>query len=82
MRPADKKYTETVLSITYWMQMLINNYDAEVYIKDLDGKYLMADETFCQQLDKMHFEVIGKTDYEYKLFCPNDKIYLLSINDQ
>ncbi|GAA4851635.1 hypothetical protein GCM10023331_40270 [Algivirga pacifica] len=46
------------------LQTVLDNYDAEVYIKDTTGKYLMADQTFCDRINKQQFEVIGKTDID------------------
>ncbi|MBB3697431.1 PAS domain-containing protein [Flammeovirga yaeyamensis] len=45
------------------MKAIFDTYDAEVYMKDLDGKYIMADQTFISSLD-VDFDIIGKTDVE------------------
>ncbi|ANQ49704.1 PAS domain-containing protein [Flammeovirga sp. MY04] len=45
------------------MKAIFDTYDAEVYMKDLEGKYIMADQTFISSLD-VDFDIIGKTDVE------------------
>ncbi|MBB6462434.1 PAS domain-containing protein [Flammeovirga kamogawensis] len=45
------------------LKAIFDTYDAEVYMKDLSGKYIMVDQTFLQNLN-VDFDVIGKTDIE------------------
>ncbi|NLR91265.1 PAS domain-containing protein [Flammeovirga agarivorans] len=45
------------------LKAIFDTYDAEVYMKDLDGKYIMADQTYIQSID-VDFDIIGKTDVE------------------
>ncbi|MEH0158005.1 PAS domain S-box protein [Limibacter armeniacum] len=46
------------------LQSILDNYKAEVYLKDTHGKYIMADYTFCQAVGKENYEIIGKIDSE------------------
>lgn len=45
------------------LKAIFDTYDAEVYMKDLNGKYIMADQTLMKRLD-LGFDIIGKTDVE------------------
>ncbi|OHX66481.1 hypothetical protein NH26_08990 [Flammeovirga pacifica] len=45
------------------MKAIFDTYDAEVYLKDLDGRYILADQTFLSAID-VDFDIIGKTDVE------------------
>lgn len=45
------------------LKAIFDTYDAEVYMKDLNGKYIMVDQTLTKRLD-LGYDIIGKTDEE------------------
>lgn len=46
------------------LQQVLDNYKAEVYLKDLKGRYIMVDHSFCNTFGKERSEIIGHTDAE------------------
>jgi len=47
------------------LDIIINNIPAMVFYKDLDGKYIAANNAFCKQLDTTSSLIIGKTDFDF-----------------
>jgi two-component system cell cycle sensor histidine kinase/response regulator CckA len=45
-------------------QSLLENTRAVVYIKDLEGKYLFANEQFCKIFDKTSAHILGRKDHD------------------
>lgn len=58
---------------------IINNTAAVVYMKDLDGRYVLTNRRFDEIFDFQHGSVIGKLDSD--LFPP-DVVRILNANDQ
>ena len=52
------------------MQSVIDNANALLYVKDWNGRYLMANRRFFETLALEEKEVIGQTDYS---FCPKEQ---------
>lgn len=47
------------------LNTIINNVPAMVFYKDLQGRYIAANEMFCMQLHTTPEEIIGKTDFDF-----------------
>ncbi len=47
------------------LNTIINNIPAMVFYKNLDGKYIAANEMFARQLNTTPREIIGKTDFDF-----------------
>ncbi|WP_052444501.1 PAS domain-containing protein [Flammeovirga sp. OC4] len=45
------------------LKAIFDTYEAEVYMKDLNGKYIMVDQTLSKRLN-LGYDIIGKTDVE------------------
>ncbi|PWJ36040.1 PAS domain S-box protein [Sediminitomix flava] len=49
------------------LRAILDNYDASIYLKDRQGKYLFADKTFCYETGMIETDLIGKSDQDIKL---------------
>ncbi|MDD4552937.1 MAG: PAS domain-containing protein [Bacteroidales bacterium] len=47
------------------LNTIINNVPAMVFYKDLQGKYIAANEMFCKQLHTTQEDIIGRTDFDF-----------------
>jgi len=47
------------------LYIIINNVPAMVFYKDLDGRYIAANNSFCKQLGTTSTLIVGKTDFDY-----------------
>ena len=47
------------------LQTIIDNSAAVIYAKDLQGKYLLVNQRFCELFHYSKEEVLGKTDYDF-----------------
>jgi PAS domain S-box-containing protein len=62
-----------------WLQTIVENTSAAVYVKDLDGRYLLFNKR-CEDIYNIYRDkVLGKTDYD---FLPNEIAELYRSNDQ
>lgn len=60
-----QKQTQSSLATSQNMlQAVMNNSPAIIYLKDLDGQYLLVNKEFEQVVGVTNENVIGKTDYE------------------
>ncbi|MBD3265227.1 transporter substrate-binding domain-containing protein, partial [bacterium] len=65
-----------------FLEGVIDNSPALIFSKDLEGRYLMVNQKWCERLYMIREEVIGKTDYELfnketaKQFRSNDQIVI------
>lgn len=62
---AERRRTENALRRSeHRLQSILDNSTAFIHIKDLQGKYLLANHWYERILNKSRGEIIGKTDYE------------------
>lgn len=47
------------------LQSILDNATSLIYVKDLDGKYLLVNKQFRQVLNVTESEIIGKTDFDF-----------------
>ncbi|MCB1144312.1 MAG: PAS domain S-box protein [Leptospiraceae bacterium] len=52
------------------LQAVLDNSPTLIHIKDLDGRYLMVNKPFCENISLSKEQIIGKKDIE--LFSPED----------
>ncbi|HEY4064221.1 MAG TPA: PAS domain S-box protein [Puia sp.] len=53
-----------------WLQSILDNTTSLIYIKDLSGRYIMANRRFMEVLRVKEDDVMGHTDYD---FCDLEK---------
>ena len=47
------------------LQSILDNATSLIYVKDLDGRYLLVNKQFKQVLNVTESEIIGKTDFDF-----------------
>lgn len=63
---AERKNAEKALAEgRHLLEAIIENAPAIVYVKDLDGRYLVANRHFCELFRVSKENLIGKTDYDF-----------------
>lgn len=60
------------------LQAILDNTEAVIYMRDTQGRFLLANKTICGQLDRTEEEIIGKTNYD---FLPKEFADELTRND-
>ncbi len=65
----NEELLDTVRSNEAKLQAVIDNAPAVIYIKDQDGRYLLVNNSYEQQVDRPRAQIIGM--YDYQLF-PDD----------
>ncbi|MDB5223852.1 MAG: integral rane sensor hybrid histidine kinase [Chitinophagaceae bacterium] len=65
MESVVKKYEIELVQNQERLQSILDNATSLIYIKDLDGKYLLANKQFKKTLNVSYDEVIGKTDFDF-----------------
>ncbi|MDB5200076.1 MAG: integral rane sensor hybrid histidine kinase [Chitinophagaceae bacterium] len=65
MESVVKKYEIELIQNQERLQSILDNATSLIYIKDLDGKYLLANKQFKKTLNVSYDEVIGKTDFDF-----------------
>jgi PAS domain S-box-containing protein len=61
----ERKKMETALKESEkFLQGIINNSTALIMAKDLDGRYILVNDKFCETFELTHEEVIGKTTHD------------------
>ncbi len=43
---------------------MIDTVPAQTFLKDVDGRYILANAAFCKSVNKLLSEIIGKTDFD------------------
>lgn len=61
------------------LQSIVDNSNAIIYIKDLEGKYLLINSRYEELFNITKQEIIGKTDYD---IFPKDVADNFCVNDQ
>ena len=59
-----KQTEEAIRASKQLLQAVIDNTTAVIYVKDLDGKYLLVNRRFSELFHLDYSEVLGHTDYE------------------
>ena len=60
-----KKYEVDLIQNQELLQSILDNANSLIYIKDLDGKYILTNREFKKKLNLNSIEVIGKTDFDF-----------------
>lgn len=60
-----KRVQEELKASKALYQSLVDSLPQNAFQKDLDGKFILANATFCKSLRKPLHEVLGKTDYDF-----------------
>jgi len=61
---AMQSQTKALAKSTRFLDAIINNNEAAIYVKNIEGKFLLANSYFRQLLPLPATEVIGKTDFD------------------
>ncbi|HSN09931.1 MAG TPA: PAS domain S-box protein [Hanamia sp.] len=65
MEEVVKKYEIALVQNQERLQSILDNATSLIYLKDLDGKYLLINKQFKQILNVTESTVIGKTDFDF-----------------
>ena len=65
MEDVVRKYEVELVQNQARLQSILDNATSLMYIKDLDGKYLLTNKQFKETLDVNDNSVIGKTDFDF-----------------
>ena len=60
-----RKYEAELVQNQGRLQSILDNANSLMYIKDLDGKYLLTNEQFKEVLNVNDDNIIGKTDFDF-----------------
>ena len=60
-----KKYEVDLIQNQELLQSILDNANSLIYIKDLDGKYILTNREFKKKLNLNSIDVIGKTDFDF-----------------
>ncbi len=60
-----KKYEVELIQNQELLQSILDNAASLIYVKDLEGKYLLINKEFREKLNLHNNEVIGKTDFDF-----------------
>gem|GEM_PF-3207552 len=60
-----KMAEEALYQSEHRIQAIINNTTAVIYLKDLDGKYLLINRRYAELFDLDYEDAVGKTDYDF-----------------
>ena len=60
-----RKYEVDLIQNQELLQSILDNATSLIYIKDLEGKYLLTNKEFRKKLNVNNNEVIGKTDFDF-----------------
>ncbi|WP_435358928.1 PAS domain-containing protein [Haloarchaeobius sp. DFWS5] len=61
------------------LEAILHNTTANVYVKDLDGRYELVNDRFCEELERDRSEILGRTDSELQ---PGSHAARVQENDQ
>ncbi len=56
--------TDSLRESEHKLHSILDNTSAVVYVKDLDGKYLLVNDSFCRLFGVTQFSIVGMTDLE------------------
>jgi PAS domain S-box-containing protein len=62
-----KQVEEALLENQQLLAAIINNSAAVIYVKDLQGRYLLVNRRFSELFHRSEEEIMGKTDYDFFL---------------
>ena len=65
MEEVVRKYEVALVQNQERLQSILDNATSLIYLKDLDGKYLLINKQFKQVLNVTESTVIGKTDFDF-----------------
>ncbi|MEO9099849.1 MAG: PAS domain S-box protein, partial [Ginsengibacter sp.] len=65
MEEVMRKYEVALVQNQERLQSILDNATSLIYIKDLEGKYLLINKQFKEVLNVSESEVIGKTDFHF-----------------
>jgi PAS domain S-box-containing protein len=65
MEEVVRKYEVALVQNQERLQSILDNATSLIYIKDLDGKYLLVNRQFKEVLNVSESEIIGKTDFDF-----------------
>lgn len=65
MEEVMRKYEVALVENQERLQSILDNATSLIYIKDLQGKYLLVNKQFKKVLDVTESDIIGKTDFDF-----------------
>ena len=65
MEEVVRKYEVALVQNQERLQSILDNATSLIYLKDLEGKYLLVNKQFKQVLNVTESKVIGKTDFDF-----------------
>lgn len=60
-----KKYEEKLIEKQALLQSILDNATSIIYVKDMQGKYVLINKQFKEYLNVEDTEIIGKTDFDF-----------------
>jgi PAS domain S-box-containing protein len=71
---AEKEEKESKL----YLEKIINSVADPIFVKDINHRFILVNESFCRILDKKYYEIVGKSDDD---FFPPDQVYVFKKRD-
>ena len=71
---AEKEEKESKL----YLDKIINSVADPIFVKDINHRFILVNESLCRVLDKNYYEIIGKSDED---FFPPDQVYVFKKRD-
>lgn len=65
MEEVVRKYEVALVQNRERLQSILDNATSLIYIKDLEGRYLLVNKQFKEVLNMTESEIIGKTDFDF-----------------
>lgn len=71
---AEKEEKESKL----YLDKIINSIADPIFVKDINHRFILVNDSLCRILDKKYYEIIGKSDED---FFPPDQVYVFKKRD-